>query len=243
MPVLVSGETTGKQPGQQRPNSAKRRRQFVHALHPAFRNHATRKAIARADMGTARKVPRRHSGRLRRADSHFAVLDHQAILRPDAEPRCREEEQIGRGFAVGHLRGREGHAGKEGRKPGDIERDRQALGAAAGRKAEGSLHALKQRPDARHRLQIRRHAAQQAAAVVRLEICRKRPAEALFGPQRGCGEAAAEEVAAEDLGRDRQFDLGHHVHQDARTQHLAVDEDAVAIEDHRPDEASHGCRV
>ncbi len=65
--------------------------------------------------------------------------------------------------------------------------------------AVGSLLALSSAPDARHRLQIRRHAAQQATAVFRLEICRKRSGRSALRPQRGCGKTAAEEVAAEDL--------------------------------------------
>ena len=67
---------------------------------------AKRFIIARSAMAASVKAEDGHAGGKRAGNAGDAVLDHHASPRKCGHLRGREQEQIGCGFAVAHLRAR-----------------------------------------------------------------------------------------------------------------------------------------
>ena len=190
---------------------------------------------ARRDVAAAKKGEDAHAGALRGDDAGGAVLDDDAIGRRCPHRRGGMEEEVGRGLAVGY------HGGR-------IDRRVEAVDEAGEGQAEADPFHLARRGDADGQVDLRQRVDQprhrpQFAAEQGVEVAphpfERRVVEVkpVFGVEGGDhrGKAAPEELAEAGIRVDVEALGGDGFEQHPHGERLAVDQNAVAVEDDEAD--------
>ena len=182
-------------------------------------------------MASPREGDDLHAGGLRRLDACRAVLDDEAGGGRIAEGFGGEKEEVGGGLAVRDHRRREGPAGEGGQRPVTVERELDALGLGRGGDAVGAGERVEGLGDVGDRRELGAEGGVEGAAHGVERGVGDGDAVLAGDGLAGRGEGAAEEERVGLGGREVEAGAGQGLEQEAERDRLAVDEDAVAVED------------